>query len=138
MIKPSTLKKWEEKYPGVTLREFVLGKSRKKLKPDVKEKWLKALRSRGYRQTNGVLRRKFLNEDRPRYCCLGVLCNVMGYEWEPMSLSRYKVDNLYGALSETILKDVNMHDSHQWALINLNDLVGFTFREIADVIETYL
>lgn len=49
---------------------------RTKLKPEVKEKWLNALRSGEYEQTNGCLR-DMGNEKIPSgYCCLGVLCDV--------------------------------------------------------------
>jgi hypothetical protein len=41
------------------------------MNPELKSKWLTALRSGEYPQTTGVLR------DNKGFCCLGVLCDVM-------------------------------------------------------------
>lgn len=41
-----------------------------KLKPEIKQKWIKALRSGEYQQTKGRLKRD------DGFCCLGVLCDV--------------------------------------------------------------
>lgn len=43
-----------------------------KLKHEVKEKWLKALRSGEYKQGRNTL----YNPDTDQYCCLGVLCEL--------------------------------------------------------------
>lgn len=43
----------------------------RKLKPEYKERWLKALRSGDYSQGKGYL--KTIDN---RYCCLGVLCDI--------------------------------------------------------------
>lgn len=45
------------------------------MKPEVKEKWIAALRSGEYRQARGVL-----NDGQGGYCCLGVLCEVAKQE----------------------------------------------------------
>jgi len=49
------------------------------MNPEVKAKWLAALRSGEYQQGTGTLRA------RGRYCCLGVLCDIYsrehGIEW---------------------------------------------------------
>jgi len=42
-----------------------------KMKPEIKEKWIKALRSKTYKQGRNCLR-NCTNE----YCCLGVLCDI--------------------------------------------------------------
>lgn len=53
-----------------------------KLKPEVKQKWLQALRSGSYKQGKHVLR----TADN-HYCCLGVLCDVVAPElWETPKL----------------------------------------------------
>ena len=45
--------------------------TKKKLTPEqVQKKWIKALRSRNYKQTNGVL------HFEEGFCCLGVLCDL--------------------------------------------------------------
>lgn len=49
-----------------------------KLPPEVKTKWLEALRSGKYTQTQGVLRRdKPADRRSAGHCCLGVLCDVI-------------------------------------------------------------
>lgn len=51
-----------------------------KMKPEVKEKWLKALRSGEYKQTIRFLHTK------EGFCCLGVLCDIFAkennFEWK--------------------------------------------------------
>lgn len=48
-----------------------------KINPEVKAKWLDALRSGQYTQTTGVLHQAIAMPDRPvGFCCLGVLCEV--------------------------------------------------------------
>ena len=48
----------------------------------LKQKWTKALRSGRYKQAQGVLKMD------GAYCCLGVLCNVMG--------AKFKLDEDWG------------------------------------------
>lgn len=48
-----------------------------KMDPEVKGKWLTALRSGEYEQGKGYLKVEPEDEnDKPKYCCLGVLCDV--------------------------------------------------------------
>lgn len=50
---------------------------------DIKKKWVDALRSGDYDQVLGALKREqVLSETGLGYCCLGVLCEVMGVENE--------------------------------------------------------
>lgn len=46
------------------------------MKAEIKSKWLAALRSGEYAQTSQVLSR--VEDGKRSYCCLGVLCEVMG------------------------------------------------------------
>lgn len=47
------------------------------LRPEVAEKWVKALRSGEYKQTQGSLQHtKEVHEGPEGFCCLGVLCDV--------------------------------------------------------------
>lgn len=50
-----------------------------KLKPEVKKKWLAALRSGDYQQVKHKLRVE-TEDGKPSFCCLGVLCDI--YEKE--------------------------------------------------------
>lgn len=45
-----------------------------KLDPELKAKWVAALRSGNFAQGSAQLKRGYLDE--PTYCCLGVLCEV--------------------------------------------------------------
>tara|TARA_R100001244_G_scaffold121497_1_gene91124 strand:- start:646 stop:1044 length:399 start_codon:yes stop_codon:yes gene_type:complete len=46
------------------------------MKTDIKQKWLEALRSGKYRKGTGQLREQGSKTTKPRYCCLGVLCDL--------------------------------------------------------------
>lgn len=85
-----------------------------------KAEWQAALRSGQYKQGKRVL----YNADTDRYCCLGVLGKLCGY-------NEYK---LQGA---TV--DYDLVAQHiQWKLVDKNDGNGIrerTFPEIADWIE---
>ena len=48
-----------------------MGQFRKKMDPELKAKWLKALRSGDYQQS------KFTLRDARGHCCLGVLCDIV-------------------------------------------------------------
>lgn len=43
--------------------------------PELKQKWIDALRSGTYKQGYKTL------HPRTDFCCLGVLCDIAGYEW---------------------------------------------------------
>lgn len=45
------------------------------MKPEIAEKWVKALRSKKYRQGKYVLKKK-TQAGTVQYCCLGVLCEL--------------------------------------------------------------
>jgi len=53
----------------------------------VKSKWLKALRSRKYKQTTGRLRR-----DGNERCCLGVLADVQKMKWKLDEEDVYRIE----------------------------------------------
>ncbi len=48
--------------------------SNNKLSPELKEKWLEALKSGNYKKGKNIL----YNDINNSYCCLGVLCDVTG------------------------------------------------------------
>ncbi len=126
-----------------------------KLPPEVKAKWLEALRSGRYTQCNGRLHKNGVG-----HCCLGVLCEVMelpqeavqhepGYSFQVMRYA-YK-----GATASDVLPSGLAHDlgitgagtlNHPvpnpaapsnpfHALWELNDSGDFSFAQIADIIE---
>jgi hypothetical protein len=122
-----------------------------KLPPEIKSNWLTALRSGNYKQGSG-----YLHTESDHYCCLGVLCEVMGLKGEfvPGSEKRLKGHYVYdgsypGALPQSVrdvtgLDDfgtlpttVRYRDTNCNDLANLNDN-GATFLEIAGIIEKQL
>lgn len=138
-----------------------------KLDPDLKAKWLKALRSGRYAQTKGRLHRKedSAESDRPAgHCCLGVLCDIhpdvvevpndeadergiatyrhlRGHEMYshestdvlPASFANEIGLSIGGTLNQPIVdRDTGVRYVSLW---ELNDTAGYTFAQIADVIE---
>ncbi len=130
-----------------------------KIKKEVAEKWVKALRSSKYRQAVGTLREK--NEapnGKDGFCCLGVLCDLAVQEGaipEP-EYSEESGDYLYGKKTKSAellppavvewagLSKVNPQvvdyegefgQSYGLTFSDLNDDYGFTFRKIATLIE---
>ena len=126
------------------------------MKADIKAKWVAALRSGQYAQTEGVLRRE--NE----YCCLGVLCDLYaketGMEWFPQknecftmhgndSMLPYEVQRWaelpheHGAYVEVMTNEDGATDPPypiNPSLTELNDRWNYDFKQIADVIEEQL
>jgi hypothetical protein len=62
---------------------------------DTVDRWIEALESGEYQQGYGALRQD--NNEGDTYCCLGVLCDVVGVEWRPA----------YGAGNEGIYRAVD-------------------------------
>lgn len=113
----------------------------------VKEKWLKALRSGGYKQTQGCLK------DENGYCCLGVLCDIhsktikeKGYKFLPLG-DHYRYLRCGSTLPEEVQEWSNLIDrdgvgafkyknGKSEDLASLNDS-GKSFKQIANIIEKY-
>jgi len=109
----------------------------------LKRKWLKALRSGEYRQGRG----KLVSERGTNFCCLGVLADVMGCEWQPDAneFSSMLVPILPGARKplasdgDEMLdeKRIGLSSAKQNKLAELND-GGAPFAVIADYIEKFV
>jgi hypothetical protein len=94
---------------------------------DIKAKWLQALRSGEYKQGHGRLR------ILPNlYCCLGVLCEVMGVKADGVLY-----DGCTSYISPRTQNVAGLRAKDQSRLSSMNDR-GDTFPEIADWIETNL
>lgn len=118
-----------------------------KLNPEVKAKWLAALRSGDYTQG-----RKQLKTPAGDYDCIGVLCDISGMgEWSPEAdedggssyLVRYNNETYRAwATAPLPVRDwaVETHDmGEEWeALVKLNDHNRLSFEEIATYIEAHL
>jgi hypothetical protein len=113
-----------------------------KLVPEIKKRWLEALRSGKYKQGKKLLR-SYNNE----FCCLGVLQDLVEPdEWilriEEFSrhVPRYcyqTTDAYWSQLSREVLEHVNLSKTDMITLSVLNDN-GISFEEIAQWIEENL
>lgn len=120
---------------------------------DIKEKWLKALRSGDYQQCTGELVKELDNGSRG-YCCLGVLAEIVdparehpswqGYDSELLPIEFAKelglespevVSTNHRKSSDPEVKDTV--NGNKDTLSGMNDS-GSSFAEIADVIEEQL
>lgn len=90
---------------------------------DVKEKWVKALRSGEYKQCQLTLS----SVDDKEHCCLGILCKVLGETDEKIRANRYNVPKHL---------DVGLNIKEMQYLAGLND-EGFSFTSIADEIDKH-
>lgn len=108
----------------------------KEQRKENRRKWVEALRSGKYEQGKGYLCRD------GKYCCLGVLCEVMGLEKKMDSTDEGLVvfgHHLTAALDPHARATVGLvsalgtHKSD--SLSELNDS-GLTFAQIADIIES--
>lgn len=111
------------------------------MKPEIKKKWLSALRSGEYKQ--GIRK---LRNNKDNFCCLGVLCDLHSKETESVWV-RNATDFSYIECRDTLPKLVK-----DWAGLNsavtvllslMNDGIycsnsEMTFSEIADYIEKEL
>jgi len=111
------------------------------MNPQIKQKWVSALRSGEYQQTQRYLRK----EDG--FCCLGVLCDLYGkennVEWQHNEVDGYFYGNHFSILPSSVVEWSGIADSNPYVnggtdtLGGLNDR-GSTFEQIADVIEEHL
>jgi hypothetical protein len=111
------------------------------MNPQIKQKWVSALRSGEYQQTKGRLRK----EDE--FCCLGVLCDLYikenNVEWQHNEVDGYFYGKHSYALPLSVMEWVGVEEVNPYVngrgltLAELND-TGCTFEKIADVIEEHL
>lgn len=102
-----------------------------KMKPSIRDRWIKALRSGKYEQTTGTLCHFDSASSEPiSYCCLGVLTHILK---DPNG----DLGNC-SLLSEEILKKTGLTNPVQEKLANLNDDSKWSFNRIASYIERYL
>jgi hypothetical protein len=127
------------------------------MKKEIADLWVKALRSGEYRQCQGAL----IHRDEGSFCCLGVLCDIHARttgqgSWDPERIQgyfTYSGDRQTGVDSGSLPYDVSVwastnssdpevslvpipeQTSDFTTLAGLNDDHGYTFNQIADVIE---
>lgn len=112
------------------------------MKLEIKERWIKALRSGEYKQGMGGLRN---TEDE--FCCLGVLCDVvksdLGLKWDLIKDSGYYNISSYNECLPGIISNyTNISNYGELPngdeLTGYNDDRGYTFEQLADIIEKEL
>lgn len=129
------------------------------MNPEVKAKWIEALRSGKYKQGEEVLHYKTPEGDH-KYCCLGVLCDIAVEEdviSPGVETREYQGEFAYGSEGDRATLPVEVM---KWSgLTHFNPIVDgvrlaeyndgnnyiseppvrkHNFREIADLIERYL
>lgn len=92
------------------------------MNPELKEKWLIALRSGDYSQCKLVL-----GDENGSYCCLGVLCKISNIP--------FIKDNL---LEGNRWDDLGLTGKDKTILITMNDDQDKSFNEIADWIQEHM
>lgn len=113
------------------------------MKPEIKAKWVQALRSGEYKQGNFYLRR---NDE---FCCLGVLCDIALKDGLTLEVKKDPDNGVYhynessGLLPHIVLQwsglDIrNPKIDEEMNLVVLNDDSKMGFSQIADKIEKQL
>lgn len=111
------------------------------MKPEIKARWVAALRSGDYKQGTGDLRKG------NSFCCLGVLCQIFSVETGTKWHSDGVVFNMLGEdvilpreVSEWagIQRSYNPELSNGETLTTINDDMGWSFEQIANAIEAEL
>jgi len=109
----------------------------KKMKVDIKKKWLAALRSGKYKKGVGRLR----TEDK--FCCLGVLADVCRKRWYHTTTLNYYLKGRYDKTSciltthlpDSLTNKIKLDDEAEARLIKMNDTFDRDFQKIANWIE---
>lgn len=116
------------------------------MNPDIKKKWVEALRSSEYQQGRGRLH----NPKENTFCCLGVLCDIYRKEnnlqWVichgAAYLSGDHHEPMDGFLPPQVVDWAGVKDRSPVvegsSLVALNDSDEFSFEKIAQYIEKYL
>ena len=106
------------------------------MNPDIKNKWLSALRSGKYEQG-----RQYLRTPENKFCCLGVLCDVVDPSlWNRPTHDQNSWDYDNGAfamLPTTLRTNLGVTPIAEQGLASMNDR-GESFPDIATWIENYL
>ena len=116
------------------------------MNPEIKQKWLDALRSGRYLQGQGKLHYRDGITGEHYYCCLGVLCEVLGIksEVEESEYTTYSYDGNFDVLPKSVIAVSGLStptglfvmDGKENELSALND-TRTSFENIADLIEVY-
>ena len=107
----------------------------------IKNRWIKALRSGEYVQgTDALVTATDAGYDK--FCCLGVLCDVLGLEFVARKDPDYPLllagTRQAGNLPRKMRDELGINRSQHMELIDMNDRLRYNFEEIADWISKNL
>lgn len=112
---------------------------------ELKRKWVAALCSGKYKQGSGYLRQVDEQTEQLQYCCLGVLADVMGREWENGTRWSDSISNLVGEgenRDDTGTRDRELNELLGYDTVStlawMNDDDHKSFNDIAKYIEEVL
>jgi hypothetical protein len=115
------------------------------MKQEIKQRWIEALRSGEYKQGQGCLH----NHNENTFCCLGVLCDLHAKETN----TNWVDDPEEGYTSDYLDNDASLPDKVlEWSGLErpnplitrtlsiaiYNDQKGYSFDQLADLIEKHL
>ena len=109
------------------------------MKPELKKRWVKALRSGKFKK--GKYQLRWQTEKGDVYCCLGVLCAIEGVKWKKVVVLEtvsYGVSGDIGSLAPSRQKQFGISDDVQGKLIKMNDVKNHSFAHIATWVEKNL
>jgi hypothetical protein len=116
--------------------------------PALKEQWLKDLESGNFRQCQRTLCEQGGRKRKVSYCCLGVLGrSIQRAKVLPVVFSDngfkerelvFKDKSSDDSLPDNLKKEVGLTERGMQHLIEMNDLHGKNFKEIADWVRTHL
>lgn len=89
-------------------------------------KWIEALKSGEYKQTQGQL----ATMDRQSFCCLGVAAEVCQWPYAPTDSDLRDLEYNQIGLKSALGRPINLPSNK--ALYKLNDDYNWTFEQIAD------
>lgn len=106
----------------------------KRLNPEIKAKWLAALRSGKYEQGQSQLR-----PTDTEFCCLGVLCDLLNPHWDKRPTGDGYNHASGGVMftSTPVRVTAGLSTNAESQLMKMND-DGISFAQIADYIEAKL
>ncbi len=81
------------------------------MKPEIKAKWVAALRSGEYEQTQGQLREETIG-GKTSFCCLGVLCNLHAQSHPKIAATQSLHDTYLGHHADLPLQVVKWAGLH--------------------------
>lgn len=105
---------------------------------EIRDKWVKALRSSKYKKGKGVLR------SRDCFCVLGVLCDVVDPNgWVPddnedFYFYTYEKDRQYGSIPISLRRGLKLTRSNEVTLWRMNDNGVLSFDDFANWIEKHV